>query len=94
MFQTKKFFLTFIVLILSFGLSWADVYKWEDEDGVVHYSDTEPAIGTEWEDADEAANTDNEDQRPKFDREAITDLIEELEVVPDEDGEGSNRFSR
>ena len=92
MFPLKKFLLIFAVVILSFGISWADVYKWEDEDGVVHYSDTEPVIGSEWEEVDGATGTaetqQKNDQRPEFDREAITDLIKELEVAPGDDEEG------
>ena len=92
MLQTNKFFLSIIVVIILFGVAWADVYTWEDENGVVHYSDTQPATDADWDDTEEAASTEatqerNEPGRPEFDREAITELLKKLEDVSGENDE-------
>ena len=86
MVHLKKYLLLFIVILLSCGVSWAtDVYKWEDEDSVVHYTDTPPGDASEWEDVGEATTTEdnrhsenNEPQRPAFDTHAIRELLNEL----------------
>jgi glutaredoxin-like YruB-family protein len=41
-----------IVLVLSMGISWGEIYKWVDENGVLHFSDTLPPETSEttWED--------------------------------------------
>ncbi|MGD2186167.1 MAG: glutaredoxin family protein [Desulfobacterales bacterium] len=38
--QLNRFFLAFFVLILAMATSSAEIYKWVDEDGVIHYSDS------------------------------------------------------
>ena len=85
MIHLKKYLLVVIVILLSCSVSWAtDIYKWEDEDGVVHYTDTPPGDVSEWEDVGEATTEDNqqyennEPQRPAFDTQAITELLNEL----------------
>ncbi len=85
MIHLKKYLLVVIVILLSCSVSWAtDIYKWEDEDGEVHYTDTPPGDMSEWEDVGEATTEDNrqyennEPQRPAFDRQAITELLNEL----------------
>ncbi len=85
MVHLKKYLLVVIVILLSCSVSWAtDIYKWEDEDGVVHYTDTPPGDMSEWEDVGEATTEDNrqyendEPQRPAFDTQAITELLNEL----------------
>lgn len=85
MVHLKKYLLVVIVILLSCSVSWAtDIYKWEDEDGVVHYTDRPPGDISEWEDVGEATTEynrqyeNNEPQRPAFDTQAITELLNEL----------------
>ena len=49
MIHLKKYLLVFIVVLLSCGICWADIYQWEDEDGVIHFTDTPPGDASEWE---------------------------------------------
>jgi glutaredoxin-like YruB-family protein len=85
MIHLKKYLLVLIVVLLSCGVSWADIYKWEDENGVVHYTDTPPGDASEWEVVGEATSTEDnrqnendEPQRPAYDSQAITELLKEL----------------
>jgi glutaredoxin-like YruB-family protein len=85
MIHLKKFLLVLIVVLISCGIAWADVYRWEDENGVVHYTDTPPGDVSEWEEVgvetptkDNRQNENDEPQRPAYDPEAITELLEEL----------------
>ena len=86
MLHLRKYLLVFIVVLLSCSVSWAvDLYKWEDEDGVVHYTDTPPGDASEWEEVGESTPTqdnrqyeNDEPQRPAYDPQAITELLEEL----------------
>jgi glutaredoxin len=111
MIHLKKFLLVLIVVLISCGIAWADVYRWEDENGVVHYTDTPPwedengvvhytdtppgdvseweEVGVETPTKDNRQNENDEPQRPAYDPEAITELLEELndetEDVEEED---------
>ena len=38
--KTQTFILVIFVVILTFGISSAEIYKWVDENGVSHYSDS------------------------------------------------------
>jgi glutaredoxin len=38
----RLFFLSIVLLFLSAGLAFAQIYKWVDENGVTHYSDSSP----------------------------------------------------
>ena len=85
MIHLKKSLLVFSVVLLSCSVSWADVYKWEDENGVVHYTDRPPGDVSEWEEVPETNSTEDnrqsendEPQRPAYDPQAITDLLKEL----------------
>jgi glutaredoxin-like YruB-family protein len=85
MIHLKKFLLVFIVVLLSCGIAWADLYKWEDENGVVHYTDTPPGDVSEWEEVgvetpteENRQNENDEPQRPAYDPQAIHELLKEL----------------
>lgn len=43
-----KYFLTIVLLLISFN-SYADLHKWVDANGKVHYSDTAPPAGVKAE---------------------------------------------
>jgi glutaredoxin-like YruB-family protein len=42
--KVPGFFLAFFVLVLTIGTSSAEIYKWVDENGVVHFSDSPTEI--------------------------------------------------
>jgi glutaredoxin len=46
--KTKKMFLVILIQILAFGISSAEIYKWVDENGVTHYSDSPTQIPAEF----------------------------------------------
>ena len=75
--------LTLIVFLLSFGPASAEIYSWEDENGVIHYSDTQPSHITEWEEkdaaTDDAPQQDNQTQQIEYDPELISEILNELE---------------
>ena len=75
--------LTLIVFLLTFGVSSAEIYSWEDENGVVHYSDTPPAHITEWEEREEAAGNesqqDDQNSKVEYNPELISEILDELE---------------
>jgi glutaredoxin-like YruB-family protein len=95
MIQLKNGFMIAFVIFLSCSVCWAaDLYRWEDENGVVHYTDTPPGDASEWEEVGSAAaeqdtgETENTDpQRPAFDAQAITELLEELNDETEDDEE-------
>jgi glutaredoxin-like YruB-family protein len=94
MIHLKKYLLVLIVILLSCSVTWADVYRWEDENGVVHYTDTPPGDASEWEEVGESTPTqdnrqyeNDEPQRPAYDPQAITELLEELNDESEDDEE-------
>jgi glutaredoxin-like YruB-family protein len=58
--KVPGFFLAFSVLVLTIGTSSAEIYKWVDENGVVHFSDSPTEIITESneEEEEEVASPD------------------------------------
>ena len=80
-----------IVFLLSVGLSAAEIYSWEDENGVTHYSDTQPSHISEWEAQDGASQSesqqDNQNQPYKYNPELISEILDELEDDGDDDSE-------
>ena len=91
MIRPHTLILTLIVFLLSFGTSSAEIYSWEDENGVVHYSDTPPAHITEWEEKEEATDNDsqqdNQTQKYEYDPELITEILDELGGTSEDDSE-------
>jgi glutaredoxin-like YruB-family protein len=45
--KTKKMILVILIQILALGISSAEIYKWVDENGVTHYSDSPTEITAE-----------------------------------------------
>ena len=83
MIRSQTIILILIALLVSFGISSAEIYSWEDENGVVHYSDTQPSHITEWEEKEEATGGDSQQndqgQRYEYNPELISEILEELE---------------
>ena len=86
-------FVTVSVFILSVGMVGAEVYKWVDENGVTHFSDSPTQQAPEFEDEEDAVEentvtvevtpratpTQNSDTQPeKIDLDAVTKVIEEI----------------
>jgi glutaredoxin-like YruB-family protein len=82
--------MTLILLLFSAGLSPADIYSWVDENGVTHYSDTQPAHISEWEVQDGAPQNESQQntqtRRYQYNPELISEILDALE---DDDGEES-----
>lgn len=91
MIKPQTLLTTLMVLLLSVGLSSAEIYSWEDENGVTHYSDTQPTHITDWEAQDGGPQTesqqDNKNQRYKYNPELISEILNELEDDSDDDSE-------
>ena len=60
MLKSQTLVMTLIVFFLSVGFSSAEIYSWTDENGVTHYSDTQPAHISEWEEQDGASQTEGQ----------------------------------
>jgi glutaredoxin-like YruB-family protein len=78
MIKTQRFFLIFIIFILAGGVSSAEIYSWEDENGVVHYSDTETTTTNE-------SQPGSETQRFEYDPELITEILDEIKDENEEE---------
>ena len=91
MIRPHTLILTLIVFLLTLGVSSAEIYSWEDENGVVHYSDTPPAHITEWEEKEEATGNpsqqDDQTQKYEYNPELISEILEELEDGTENDSE-------
>ena len=53
-----RFFLAFLALILVAGTSSAEIYKWVDENGVVHFSDSPTESVSETSRKDDVSSPD------------------------------------
>ena len=60
--KVNEFILAFFVLILAMGTSSAEIYKWVDDKGVIHFSDSAPQDISETNDAEEISSADPEPQ--------------------------------
>ena len=91
MIRSLTIILTLVVFLLSFGTSSAEIYSWEDENGVVHYSDTPPAHITEWETKEEATGDESQqndqNQQYEYNPELISEILDELEDDSEDDSE-------
>ena len=75
--------LVLLFLIVSAGICSAQIYTWQDENGVTHYSDRQPDNTFEWEEGEASGdNNDNqlntEPQPPKYDVKVINEILDEL----------------
>lgn len=68
--------LTIIVFLLGMGTSAAEIYRWVDEDGVVHFSDSPTRDNSEATEQEEISTPDplaeNSAQRPAEDQKATS----------------------
>ena len=87
--------LTLIVFLLTLGVSSAEIYSWEDENGVVHFSDTPPGHITEWEEKGEATGNesqqDDQTQKYEYNPELISEILDELEDGSEDESEPGPR---
>lgn len=60
--KVSDFILAFFVLILAMGTSSAEIYKWVDDKGVIHFSDSGPQDNPDASNAEEATSADPEPQ--------------------------------
>jgi glutaredoxin-like YruB-family protein len=91
MIRPHTLILILIVFVLSLGASSAEIYSWEDENGVVHYSDTPPAHITDWEAKEEAtgdkSQQNDQNQRYEYNPELISEILDELGDDSEDDSE-------
>ena len=60
--KVNQFVFAFLVLILSIGTTSAEIYKWVDEQGVIHFSDSGPQDTPQSNDDEDVSATDPEPQ--------------------------------
>lgn len=60
--KVNEFILAFFVLILAMGTSSAEIYRWVDENGVIHFSDSGPQDNPDASDEEEIPSADPEPQ--------------------------------
>jgi glutaredoxin len=72
-----------VILLVSAGICSAEIYMWKDEDGVTHFSDTEPEDVSEWDGENASGDTNDnqpnkEPQRIKYDVNVINEILNEI----------------
>ncbi len=60
--NVNEFILVFLVLILAIGTTSAEIYKWVDDQGVTHFSDSEPQDNPEETVASDSGPQDNPEE--------------------------------
>ena len=60
--KVNDFILTIFVLILAMGTSSAEIYKWVDDKGVIHFSDSGPQDDPDASNEEEVSSADPEPQ--------------------------------
>lgn len=84
--RVQVFLSVLIIIILSIGISWAEIYKWVDEKGVLHFSDTPPQnisespgkedLSTDDENLQDTLHQNSETQDVKIDFELLDTPME------------------
>ncbi len=89
--KVPGFFLAFLVLVLVSGTSSAEIFRWVDEKGVVHFSDAPTESISETSEEEEVSSPDpnpEDNSRPATETRTITldpdffDLLDESEEEP------------
>jgi glutaredoxin len=73
--------LALIILMASPAIFAADIYKWEDENGVMHYTDTAPSDESEWVQEGTSSNDgQNNSNNPlrNYDAEVVSEILNEI----------------
>jgi glutaredoxin len=60
--KVNQFIFAFLVLILSIGTTSAEIYKWVDDEGVVHFSDSGPQDTPQSNDEEDVSSPDPQHQ--------------------------------
>ena len=60
--KVNQFVFAFLVLILSIGTTSAEIYKWVDDEGVIHFSDSGPQDTPQSNDEEEVSSPDPQHQ--------------------------------
>jgi len=90
--KVPGFFLAFLVLVLAIGTSSAEIYKWVDENGIVHFSDAPTEIIPESNEEKEVSSPDpgpEDNPPPTADTQNATldpnffDLLDESRAAPE-----------
>ena len=73
--------LTLVILMATPAICIADIYKWEDENGVMHYTDTAPSDESEWEQEGTSSDPDQGSSNSllrNYDPEAVSEILDEI----------------
>jgi glutaredoxin len=77
--------LILVILMASPAIFAGDIYKWEDENGVMHYTDTAPSDESEWV-LEETSSIDGQDNSSSPLRNYDPDMVSEiLDEIKDDD---------
>lgn len=82
--KARGFLVALVVLIFFIGTSLAEIYKWVDDNGVMHFSDTQPAHISDWEEEQNPASSNQTLQnsglqKVKLDTDTISEILDQLE---------------
>lgn len=77
----QRLFLALVILMVSPAICAGDIYKWVDENGVMHYTDTAPSDESEWEQEgtssrDGQGNSNN--PLRNYDPEVVSEILNEI----------------
>ena len=81
--RARGFLTALVVLIFSVGTSSAEIYKWVDDNGVMHFSDTQPGHISDWEEEETSASSNQTlqnsgSQKVKLDTDTISEILDQL----------------
>ena len=73
--------LALVILMVSPAISASDIYKWEDENGVMHYTDTAPSDESQWEQEGTSSydpQVNSKNPLRNYDPEAVSEILNEI----------------
>lgn len=86
--------LALVILLVSPAIYAADIYTWEDENGVKHYTDTALSDESEWEQGGAASNdgqSNSNNPLRNYDAETVSEILNEItddnNEITDDDNE-------
>jgi glutaredoxin len=77
----QRLLLALVILMASPAISVGDIYKWVDENGVTHYTDTAPSDESEWEQDGTSSNVGQDNSNSplrNYDPEVVSEILNEI----------------
>jgi glutaredoxin-like YruB-family protein len=79
--NTLKINIFLFIFVFSLTTTSAEIYKWVDENGVLHYSDTQPDGDSDWENENDESASDPIPQDSNQDSDMVNDRMSSEEIT-------------